>query len=58
MPCCVSAGQVTVSLLVDQSRRACDAVAQGEADCAIIGGEVPEELAPVLQVKALSSWNP
>ena len=42
--------QVTVTLQVEQSRRACDAVARGEADCAIIGGDVPEDLAPVLQV--------
>ncbi|KAK9916423.1 hypothetical protein WJX75_002429 [Coccomyxa subellipsoidea] len=41
---------VTVTLQVEQSRRACDAVARGEADCAIIGGDVPEDLAPVLQV--------
>jgi DNA-binding transcriptional LysR family regulator len=41
---------VTVTLQVDQSRRACDAVARGEADCAIIGGDVPEELTSMLQV--------
>lgn len=29
---------------VDQSRRICDAVAGGELDVAIIGGEVPDEL--------------
>lgn len=39
-----------MTLQVEQSRRACDAVARGEADCAIIGGDVPEDLAPVLQV--------
>ncbi|BDA41067.1 probable ruBisCO transcriptional regulator [Coccomyxa sp. Obi] len=41
---------VTVTLQVDQSRRACDAVARGEADCAIIGGDVPEDLEAILQV--------
>ena len=46
----VSCAQVTVTLQVEQSRRACDAVAHGEADCAIIGGDVPEDLASVLQV--------
>ena len=52
--------QVTVTLQVEQSRRACDAVARGEADCAIIGGEVPDELADVLQVApaSLSSCTP
>ncbi len=47
----VSCAQVTVTLQVEQSRRACDAVAHGEADCAIIGGDVPEDLASVLQVR-------
>lgn len=42
--------QVTVTLQVEQSRRACDAVARGEADCAIIGGDVPEDLEAILQV--------
>ena len=36
--------------MVEQSRRACSAVASGEADCAIIGGDVPDELAHVLKV--------
>ena len=36
--------------MVEQSRRACSAVANGEADCAIIGGDVPDELAHVLKV--------
>ncbi len=42
--------QVAVHLMVEQSRRACSAVANGEADCAIIGGDVPDELAHVLKV--------
>ena len=29
---------------MDQSRRVCDAVAGGQLDVAIIGGEVPEDL--------------
>lgn len=33
---------------VDQSRRVCDAVAHGRVDCAIVGGEIPEELRPSL----------
>lgn len=41
--------------MVEQSRRACSAVANGEADCAIIGGDVPDELAHVLKV---SPWGP
>ena len=44
--------QVAVHLMVEQSRRACSAVANGEADCAIIGGDVPDELAHVLKVGA------
>ena len=35
---------------VDQSRRICDAVAGGELDVAIVGGEVPPELRPSLRV--------
>ena len=42
--------QVAVHLMVEQSRRACSAVANGDADCAIIGGDVPDELAHVLKV--------
>ena len=42
--------------MVEQSRRACSAVANGEADCAIIGGDVPDELAHVLKVR--SAFNP
>ncbi len=34
---------------MDQSRRICDAVAAGELDVAIIGGEVPPELYPALK---------
>ena len=34
---------------VDQSRRICEAVAGGELDVAIIGGEVEPELAPALR---------
>ena len=44
--------QVAVHLMVEQSRRACSAVANGEADCAIIGGDVPDELAHVLKVRS------
>ena len=33
---------------VEQSRRVCDAVAHGRVDCAIVGGEIPEELRPSL----------
>ena len=43
--------QVTVTLAVENSRRACDAVARGDADAAIIGGEVPQELASQLEVQ-------
>jgi DNA-binding transcriptional LysR family regulator len=38
-------------LQVDQSRRVCDAVAAGAVDCAIIGGEVPAELAHSLRAE-------
>ncbi|CAG9466870.1 unnamed protein product [Pedinophyceae sp. YPF-701] len=41
---------VNVQLRVDISRRVCRAVAGGDLDAAIIGGEVPAELAPYLQV--------
>ncbi|KAK9823685.1 hypothetical protein WJX72_004627 [[Myrmecia] bisecta] len=44
--------QVTVQLQVDKSRRVCDAVASGDVDVAIIGGEVPQELQEKLQVTA------
>lgn len=47
--------QVTVTLAVENSRRACDAVARGEADCALIGGEVPRDLADALQVQTLQT---
>ncbi len=40
-----------MTLAVENSRRACDAVARGDADCAIIGGEVPAELADALQAR-------
>ncbi|CAK0737405.1 hypothetical protein CVIRNUC_000907 [Coccomyxa viridis] len=46
---------VAVHLMVEQSRRACSAVANGEADCAIIGGDVPDELAHVLKVTPYAS---
>ncbi|KAK9831888.1 hypothetical protein WJX81_005804 [Elliptochloris bilobata] len=35
---------IEVTLQVEQSRRVCGALAHGQVDCAIIGGEVPEEL--------------
>ena len=35
---------------VDSSRAICIAVAKGEVDIAIIGGEVPEELRDLVQV--------
>ncbi len=50
--CCL---QVAVHLMVEQSRKACSAVANGEADCAIIGGDVPDELAHVLKVGSHTS---
>lgn len=34
---------------MDQSRRICEAVAGGELDVAIIGGEVDPEVAPALR---------
>lgn len=40
---------VALQLQVDQSRRICDAVAGGELDVAIIGGEVPPELQTALK---------
>lgn len=41
---CVGSSSSTWPLQVDQSRRICDAVAGGQLDVAIIGGEVPEDL--------------
>ncbi len=46
---------------VDQSRRVCDAVAAGAVDCAIIGGEVPAELAHSLRAEPFAqarAWGP
>lgn len=40
--------KVVVSVQVDPSRRICDAVAGGELDVAIIGGDIPLELADTL----------
>ena len=34
---------------VDSTRAICSAVAKGDVDIAIIGGEVPEELRDILQ---------
>lgn len=42
--------QVTVQMQVDRSRKVCEAVARGETDVAVVGGEVPTELCDVLQV--------
>ena len=41
--------QVSVQMHVDSSRAICSAVAKGEVDIAIIGGEVPEELRDLVQ---------
>lgn len=54
---CLIAAQVTVTLQVEQSRRACDAVARGEADCAIIGGDIPEDLESILQVPSSQNFE-
>ena len=46
--------QVVVTLGVDISRRVCAQVASGAFDCAIIGGDVPEELGTGLEVNPCS----
>ena len=43
--------QITLQMQVDRSRRVCEAVARGETDVAVVGGEVPNELCDVLQVQ-------
>jgi DNA-binding transcriptional LysR family regulator len=42
--------RVTVQLTVDSTRRACEGVAAGALDAAIVGGGVPADLAPKLTV--------
>ncbi len=42
-------GSCLIVAQVDQSRRICEAVAGGELDVAIIGGEVDPEVAPALR---------
>ena len=41
---------VSAALTVDATRRVCDAVAAGALDAAIVGGDVPADLAPSLSV--------
>ena len=45
--------QITLQMQVERSRRVCEAVARGETDVALVGGEVPTELCDVLQVSVL-----
>jgi DNA-binding transcriptional LysR family regulator len=42
--------EVLVHLQVENTRRCCAAVARGEVNIAIVGGEIPRELEHLLQV--------
>ena len=42
---------VALQLAVENTRRCCAAVARGEADIAVVGGEVPSDLARLLRVE-------
>jgi hypothetical protein len=42
--------EVVVHLQVENTRRCCAAVARGEVNIAIVGGEIPRELEHLLQV--------
>ena len=42
---------VALQLAVENTRRCCAAVARGEADIALVGGEVPADLAKLLRVE-------
>ena len=45
-------------LQVENTRACCAAVAAGEANIAIVGGEVPRELEHLLQVRGEQSSHP
>ena len=45
--------EVLVHLQVENTRACCAAVAAGEANIAIVGGEVPRELEHLLQARGL-----
>ena len=53
-----AAGQITLQMQVDRSRRVCESVARGETDVAIVGGEVPSELCDILQVLHIAFGSP
>ena len=42
--------EVLVHLLVENTRRCCAAVARGEVNLAIVGGDIPRELEHLIQV--------
>ena len=43
--------EVTVQLQVENTRRCCQAVTRGHVDIAIVGGEIPHDLAHLLQAR-------
>ncbi len=48
--------EVTVQLQVENTRRCCQAVTRGHVDIAIVGGEIPHDLAHLLQARRPPPW--
>ena len=48
--------EVTVQLQVENTRRCCQAVTRGHVDIAIVGGEIPHDLAHLLQARRPRPW--
>jgi len=48
--------EVTVQLQVENTRRCCQAVTRGHVDIAVVGGEIPHDLAHLLQVVCMAFW--
>ncbi len=49
--------EVTVQLQVENTRRCCQAVTRGHVDIAVVGGEIPHDLAHLLQVGLHGIWH-
>lgn len=50
--------QVGINLVVENTRRCCQAVARGELDFAVVGGQIPPDVKHLLLVSAIQllSW--
>ena len=50
--------QVGVNLVVENTRRCCQAVARGELDFAVVGGQIPQDAKHLLLVSSIGSVRP